>query len=85
VRGYHAEAEWADKCHVPTFNEYVRNGLTTSAYGVVMAASFLGMEEVAGGEEYEWLKSNPKIIKAGNMIGRLMNDLASHEVRCLRS
>ncbi|KAI9377081.1 hypothetical protein POPTR_019G016400v4 [Populus trichocarpa] len=79
VRGYHAEAEWADKCHVPTFNEYVRNGLTTSAYGVVMAASFLGMEEVAGGEEYEWLKSNPKIIKAGNMIGRLMNDLASHE------
>jgi hypothetical protein len=63
----------------------VRNGLTTSAYGVVMAASFLGMEEVAGGEEYEWLKSNPKIIKAGNMIGRLMNDLASHEVRCLNS
>jgi hypothetical protein len=43
------------------------------------------MEEVAGGEEYEWLKSNPKIIKAGNMIGRLMNDLASHEVRCLNS
>uniref|UniRef100_A0A2K1WN15 Terpene synthase metal-binding domain-containing protein n=1 Tax=Populus trichocarpa TaxID=3694 RepID=A0A2K1WN15_POPTR len=79
VRGYHAEAEWADKCHVPTFDEYVRNGLATSAYGVVMAASFLGMEEVAGGEEYEWLKSNPKIIKAGKMIGRLMNDIVGHE------
>ncbi|KAL3564726.1 hypothetical protein D5086_032772 [Populus alba] len=51
VRRYHAEAEWADKCHVPTFDEYVRNGLATSAYGVIMAASFLGMEEVAGGEE----------------------------------
>nr|XP_034909751.1 probable terpene synthase 6 [Populus alba]TKR66322.1 terpene synthase/cyclase family protein [Populus alba] len=79
VRGYHAEAEWADKCHVPTFDEYVRNGLATSAYGVIMAASFLGMEEVAGGEEYEWLKSNPKIIKAGKMIGRLMNDIVGHE------
>ncbi|KAI9376903.1 hypothetical protein POPTR_019G023004v4 [Populus trichocarpa] len=79
VRGYHAEEEWADKCHVPTFDEYVRNGLATSAYGVIMAASFLGMEEVAGGEEYEWLKSNPKIIKAGKMIGRLMNDIVGHE------
>ncbi|KAJ6858209.1 hypothetical protein NC652_040694 [Populus alba x Populus x berolinensis] len=79
VRGYHAEAEWADKCHVPTFDEYVRNGLATGTYGVIMAASYLGMEEVAGGEEYEWLKSNPKIIKAGKMIGRLMNDLVGHE------
>ncbi|KAL9381983.1 hypothetical protein Peur_025018 [Populus x canadensis] len=79
VRGYHAEAEWADKCHIPTFDEYVRNGLATSAYGVIMAASFLGMEDVAGGEEYEWLKSNPKIIKAGKMIGRLMTDIVGHE------
>ena len=79
------EAQWADEGHVPPFDEYVRNGLTTSAYGVLMAASFLGMEEVAGGEEYEWLKSNPKIIKAGKMIGRLMNDIVGHEVRCLNS
>ncbi|KAJ6296896.1 hypothetical protein OIU78_022592 [Salix suchowensis] len=81
VRGYHAEAEWADKCHVPTFDEYeyVLNGLATSADGVIMAAFFLGLEEVAGVEEYEWLKSNPKIIKAAKMIGRLMNDIVSHE------
>ncbi|KAJ6349659.1 hypothetical protein OIU77_007107 [Salix suchowensis] len=79
VRGYHAEAEWADKCHVPTFDEYVLNGLATSAYGVIMAAFFLGLEEVAGVEEYEWLKSNPKIIKAAKMITRLMNDIVGHE------
>uniref|UniRef100_A0A6N2L7J0 Terpene synthase metal-binding domain-containing protein n=1 Tax=Salix viminalis TaxID=40686 RepID=A0A6N2L7J0_SALVM len=34
VRGYHAEAEWADKSHVPIFDEYVLNGLATSAYEV---------------------------------------------------
>uniref|UniRef100_A0A6N2KI82 Isoprene synthase, chloroplastic n=1 Tax=Salix viminalis TaxID=40686 RepID=A0A6N2KI82_SALVM len=79
VRCYHAEAEWVDKCHVPTFDEYVLNGLVTSGYGAVMAASFLGLEEVAGVEEYEWLKSNPKIIKAAKMIGRLMNDIVGHE------
>ena len=76
--------EWADKCHVPTFDEYVLNGLGTSAYGVGMALFFLGLEEVAG-VEYEWPKSNPKIIKAAKMIGRLMNDIADHEVRCLSS
>ena len=79
------EAEWADKCHVPTFDEYVLNGLVTCAFGVIIAASFLGLEEVARGEEYEWLKSNPKIIKAGKMISRLMNDIVGHEVRCLNS
>ncbi|KAJ6349611.1 hypothetical protein OIU77_007067 [Salix suchowensis] len=40
-----------------------------------MAASFLGLEEVAGVEEYEWLSSNPKIITAGKMIARLFNDI----------
>uniref|UniRef100_A0A6N2LJA6 Terpene synthase metal-binding domain-containing protein n=1 Tax=Salix viminalis TaxID=40686 RepID=A0A6N2LJA6_SALVM len=71
VRGYHAEAEWADKCHVPTSDEYVLNGLATCACGLLMAAFFLGLEEVAevaGVEEYEWLKSKPKIIKSNPKI-----------------
>jgi len=74
------EAQWADEGHVPTFDEYVRNGLTTSAYGVITAVSFVEMDEVAGQEEYEWLKSNPNIMKAGKMICRLMNDIVGHEV-----
>jgi len=74
------EAQWADEGYVPTFDEYVRNGLATSTYAVITAASFVEMDEVAGREEYEWLNSNPKIIKAGKMIGRLMNDIAGHEV-----
>ncbi|KAJ6296830.1 hypothetical protein OIU78_022538 [Salix suchowensis] len=45
-----------------------------------MAASFLGLEEVAGVEEYEWLRSNPKIITAGKMIARLFNDIVGHGV-----
>uniref|UniRef100_A0A6N2KSV1 Terpene synthase metal-binding domain-containing protein n=1 Tax=Salix viminalis TaxID=40686 RepID=A0A6N2KSV1_SALVM len=59
VRGYHAEAEWADKCHVPTSDGFVLNELATCACGLLMAAFFLGLEEVAevaGVEEYEWLK-----------------------------
>ncbi|CAK7336869.1 unnamed protein product [Dovyalis caffra] len=80
VRAYRVEAQWAAKGQVPTFDEYIRNGLTTTVYGVIMAASFLGMEEVAGVEEYERLKSNQKIVRAGKMIGRLMNDIVGHEI-----
>jgi hypothetical protein len=58
----------------------VPNGLETTGYGVIMAASFVEMDEVAGEEEYKWLKSNPKIMKAAKMIGRLMNDIVGHEV-----
>jgi hypothetical protein len=45
-----------------------------------MAASFVLKDEVAGEEEYEWLKSNPKIMKAGKMICRLVKDIVGHEV-----
>jgi hypothetical protein len=74
------EAQWADEGLVPPFDEYVRNGLATSAYGVIVAASFVEMDEVAGQEAYKWLKGNPNIMKAGKMICRLMNDIVSHEV-----
>jgi hypothetical protein len=45
-----------------------------------MAASNVVKDEVAGEEEYEWLKSNPKIMKAGKMICRLVKDIVGHEV-----
>ncbi|KAL9381833.1 hypothetical protein Peur_024868 [Populus x canadensis] len=79
TRGYQVEAQWADVGHVPPFDEYVPNGLETTGYGVIMAASFVEMDEVAGEEEYKWLKNNPKIMKAAKMIGRLMNDIVGHE------
>ncbi|KAB5512022.1 hypothetical protein DKX38_029050 [Salix brachista] len=90
---YVKEAKWRDaimrrrsgqiNAMSQQFDEYVLNGLATSGYGAVMAASFLGLEEVAGVEEYEWLKSNPKIIKAAKMIGRLMNDIVGHEKKAI--
>ncbi|KAG6737399.1 hypothetical protein POTOM_058917 [Populus tomentosa] len=84
ANGIHFEPQYAFSRmmvmkYIKIISLVVRNGLATCTYGVIMAASFLGMDEVAGGEEYEWLKSNPKIIKAGKMIGRLRNDVVGHE------
>ncbi|KAG6499659.1 hypothetical protein ZIOFF_039449 [Zingiber officinale] len=38
------------------------------------------MDQVASKEIFEWVASFPKIIKASSMIGRLMDDVTSHEL-----
>ncbi|CAK7337850.1 unnamed protein product [Dovyalis caffra] len=75
---YFVEAGWCDKGHVPPFNEYAANGLTSSGYGAITASSFAGLK-AAGIKEFEWLKSRPKMIKAGMLVLRLMNNVVSHE------
>nr|QGX02117.1 sesquiterpene synthase 3 [Tripterygium wilfordii] len=78
-RGYRVEAEWFHTGIVPTFDEYLENGLITSSYHTILSGSFLGMGEIAGMDAFEWLKSKPKILQASMAIGRLMNDIVSHK------
>ena len=80
TRGYQAEAQWVPLGHGQPFGVDVPNRLETTRYGVIMAAFNVVKDEVAGEEEYEWLKSNPKIMKAGKMICRLVKDIVGHEV-----
>ncbi|XP_037491104.1 probable terpene synthase 6, partial [Jatropha curcas] len=79
LRAYRMEAQWFNDGYVPTFGEYLSNGVVSSSYGVVAAVCFVGMVKFAGIKEYEWLKVNPKIVNASNIIGRLVNDIVSHE------
>ncbi|XP_038682641.1 casbene synthase, chloroplastic-like [Tripterygium wilfordii] len=79
TRGYHIEAEWFHGGIVPTFDEYLKNGLITSGYHTILSASFLGMGEIAGMNAFEWLKSSPSIVTTSMAIGRLMNDLVSQD------
>ncbi|KAJ9141359.1 hypothetical protein P3X46_031901 [Hevea brasiliensis] len=65
--------------YVPTFDVYLQNDSESSSYGLVVAAGFIGMEKIAGIKEYRWLQSNPKIVKAVKVLGRLENDIVSHQ------
>ncbi|KAJ9141348.1 hypothetical protein P3X46_031890 [Hevea brasiliensis] len=80
LRSYRMEAQWFNEGYVPTFDVYLQNGSESSTYGVVVAAGFIGMEKIAGIKEYQWLQSNPKIVKALKVLGRLENDIVSHQV-----
>uniref|UniRef100_A0A1W7HBY7 Putative gamma-cadinene synthase n=1 Tax=Scoparia dulcis TaxID=107240 RepID=A0A1W7HBY7_SCODU len=74
---YHTEAKWFTRRNLPSFDEYVSNGVKSSSYYVVLSASLLGIES-ATEEAFKWLMSDPQIGMATNIMGRLMNDLASY-------
>ncbi|CAL1378131.1 unnamed protein product [Linum trigynum] len=79
VRAYDVETKWLAKRYTPTVKEFIANGIPSSSYGVISAAYFIGMGEAMGIKEYEWLKTNPTIDTAAKLLGRLLNDIMSHE------
>ncbi|XP_042400333.1 alpha-humulene synthase-like [Zingiber officinale] len=79
-RSYFIEAKWGIEKYVPTLEEHLSNSLVTTAYPVLICACYVGMDQVASKEVFEWVASFPKIIKASTMICRLMDDVTSHEL-----
>ena len=54
--------------------------LESSGLPMLTTISFLGMGDIVTKEAFDWAFSNPKIIKASSVIGRLMDDMKSHKV-----
>ncbi|XP_050214542.1 probable terpene synthase 6 [Mercurialis annua] len=79
ARAYLVEAKWFYGGDVPTLKEYVSNGIITSCYNPITAASLFGMGDLVGLREYEWVQKRPKILEAAMLICRLMDDIQSHE------
>ncbi|XP_031265517.1 (-)-germacrene D synthase-like [Pistacia vera] len=79
VRNYFNEAKWCDKKYVPTIEEYLSVALLTGGHLTLAATSFVGMGDVVTQESFDWVISNPKIVKASSIIGRLMDDIAGHK------
>jgi (-)-germacrene D synthase len=83
VRAYSQEAKWFHQKYKPTLDEYMCLSLVTSAYFMLAVTSFLGMGDIVTKDSFEWLFSNPKIVKASELVGRLMDDIVSHKVHIL--
>ncbi|GJX86920.1 translation initiation factor 3 [Tanacetum coccineum] len=54
ARGYLQEAEWRHRGQVPSFQEYMKNGLITSTYNVLFKSSVMGMSEIVTQEALDW-------------------------------
>jgi ABC-type branched-subunit amino acid transport system ATPase component len=63
-----------------TVNEHLQVSLRTGACHLLACASFVGMDEIATKESFDWVSTMPKIVKALCIILRLLDDLQTYEV-----
>ncbi|XVF79347.1 hypothetical protein PTKIN_Ptkin14bG0214400 [Pterospermum kingtungense] len=81
---YHAEVKWNQDVYIPTFEEYMSVASKTTGYNQIITISYIGMGQIACLEAIQWLEKDPKIVKAVNFIGRVMDDMKSHKFEQLR-
>ncbi|TKY49012.1 terpene synthase 2 [Spatholobus suberectus] len=78
IKGYMVEAKWLYEGYVPTYDEYKVNGILTSCFPLFIT-SFIGLGEFTTKDIFDWIFSDPNIIEAVSIIGRVLDDMASHE------
>ncbi|XP_071720482.1 alpha-copaene synthase-like [Rutidosis leptorrhynchoides] len=79
ARCYLIEAEWRNNKEVPSYEEYMKIGLTTSTKDLLSKSALIGMGKIVTKEAYVWYQSHPKILKASETISRLRDDVMSFE------
>ncbi|KAL2476209.1 Alpha-humulene/(-)-(E)-beta-caryophyllene synthase [Abeliophyllum distichum] len=81
ARTYFQEAKWVYSGYIPSLEEYMKVGMPSSTYILMSAAAFAGINgELVSKEAFEWLASDPLILQASEIIGRLMNDLFEQKI-----
>lgn len=80
MKAYLQEAEWSNTGHVPSYEEYIEVGMSSTVGGVLLAITFIAMGDVAGDEIYEWLRSKPKLTHALFEKCRLRDDISTYKV-----
>ncbi|CAA3010405.1 (-)-germacrene D synthase [Olea europaea subsp. europaea] len=75
VRAYFQETKWAYDCYIPPIEEYMKVALVSCAYMMLSTASLVGMGDLATKEAFDWISSEPLIVRAAATICRLMDDM----------
>ncbi|XP_010419122.1 PREDICTED: terpenoid synthase 6-like [Camelina sativa] len=75
MKAYLKEAEWSNTGHVPSYEEYIEVGMSSTAGQVLLAITFIAMGDIAGDEIYEWLRSRPKLTHIAK--SRLRDDIST--------
>ena len=81
IRAYFQEAKWFHQQYTPTMEEYMSVALVSSCHAMLATTSLVGMGNFVTRGSFEWLFSDAKMVKASELIGRLMNDIVSHKVQ----
>ncbi|RLM79302.1 beta-sesquiphellandrene synthase-like [Panicum miliaceum] len=80
IRGYNAEVKMREEGYIPrTVHEHLQVSLRTGACHLLACASFVGMDDIATKDSFDWVSTMPKIVKELCIILRLLDDLQSYE------
>ncbi|KAK4398459.1 Germacrene-D synthase [Sesamum angolense] len=83
VRAYLEEAKWCYNKNMPTMEEYMKVAIVTSTYMMLLTTSLVGMENLVTRKDFDWITSEPLLVLASSIIGRLANDMAGHGMKKL--
>nr|UYW66143.1 trans-beta-caryophyllene synthase [Salvia fruticosa] len=75
---YFKEAEWSFKGYKPTMEEYTTVALLSSGYMMMTINSLAVINDPISKEEFDWVLSEPPMLRASLIITRLMDDLAGY-------
>ncbi|WVZ95133.1 hypothetical protein U9M48_040934 [Paspalum notatum var. saurae] len=80
AKRYHAEVKWRDEHYVPsTVDEHLQISVRSSACMHITNIAFISLGDVTTREAVEWAFTYPKIIRGVCIVGRIGNDIVSHE------
>ncbi|XP_062023570.1 (-)-alpha-pinene synthase-like isoform X2 [Rosa rugosa] len=77
ARSYFNEAQWLHEGRTPSMEEYMSVATVSISYTFLTTISLLGMGDIVTKDAFEWLLNDPKIVRASNVIFRLMDDIVS--------
>lgn len=84
AKRYRAEEKWRDERYVPAkVKEHLQISVGSSACMHIVTITFILMGDIATREAIEWAFSYPEMIRAVCIVGRISNDIVSHEVSML--
>ncbi|TVU42231.1 hypothetical protein EJB05_08624, partial [Eragrostis curvula] len=77
---YHAEVKWRDEHYVPaTIDEHLQVSVCSAVCMQIIIMIFISLGDVAPNEAIEWGLTFPQIIRGVSIVGRIGNDIVSHE------
>ncbi|TKW05095.1 hypothetical protein SEVIR_7G154203v4 [Setaria viridis] len=80
AKNYRAEVKWRDEHYVPTkVEEHLQLSVPSSGCMQIASFALISMGDVATSEAIRWTRTYPKIVRGLCIIGRVMNDIVSHE------
>ncbi|CAN6197312.1 unnamed protein product [Urochloa humidicola] len=80
AKRYNAEVKWRDERYVPAnVKEHLQISVGSSACTHIVNVTFILMGNTTTREAIQWAFSYPKMIRAVCIVGRICNDIVSHE------